>query len=357
MNLANSLRHVVVIGMACSIFAACSAAQQSSLVPSSGSALMALSGANGPLHAARSSHPLEKLCEPIVYDGFGWQYEPSYNQWWGYVGPWTYGAYNMLVPCAGDLVIAKFTLHPWNWWWDFIYVRFWAEEKNLYATQISSSTVGIVQITKKSVSQVETINVSPYAATGLAVSPTGNMYVGVMSQGSPTNPPSCIVIYPPKSSYPEGMLQDANMGPGPVAVAADRRSDVFGAYTLSSSGVTRAQIDEFPKGSIYAKPYATIPGVTAEAITTAKNGEVLVTATAGSSGVLFVLKSGRMAGKFATTSDPAYISLNSTNGAVTVSDPVNNIVSTYAFPSGKLESQVSLGSPSQQWSPGEMIQS
>ncbi len=76
---------------------------------------VASQGVNG-FNTRGGAEPAEKLCKPVVYTGVGWQYEPYYNQYWEYTGPWTYGANNVLVPCAGDLVIAKTSAIGFPWW-------------------------------------------------------------------------------------------------------------------------------------------------------------------------------------------------------------------------------------------------
>ena len=99
-----------------------------------------------------------------------------------------------------------------------------------------------------------------------------------------------------------------------------------------------------------------LDGVTAGAIAATASDDVVASTMASSSGeVLTFSPKGQQIGAFATTSDPTSISINKKNNALTVSDAAGNLVSSYAYPSGTLQSQLSLGSPSRTWEPGGMV--
>ncbi|MGA2760927.1 MAG: hypothetical protein ABSF08_11470, partial [Candidatus Cybelea sp.] len=121
-------------------------------------------------NAHGGAQPAEKLCEPIVYVGVGWQYEPYYNQYWEYTGPWTYGANNVLVPCAGDVVINKTTRIFYPWWGGINAATNWSGVKASFAvSEATSNGVAIVTSSAKATKVLKTIDTTPYAVAGVAV--------------------------------------------------------------------------------------------------------------------------------------------------------------------------------------------
>lgn len=346
MKVSNSIRHLLAVAIAGSVLAACSA-PPTGFVPASGTSKIA------------AVVPLNKLCEPIVYVGVGWQYVGgTVNEWFEWDGDWTYqGTQNhTLVPCAGDILLWSGTLHPCCPWYGATATAVpWYEQSRVDVVTVpQGNSIGVVKVNSRTTSLLETISVSPYTPTGVAVSQKGTLYVAVVppSGGSET---SCIIMYPKGSSSSSGMLNDASMAQNAAQIAVDRRDDVFATYTVSASGTSNAQIDEFPAGSTKGVPFATIKGVQAGAIATTKSGDVLVS-TIGTTGQVIVLNpKGTTIATIPTTANPTSISLDPKNKALTVSDSTSNLVTTYAFPSGKQTSQSPMGTPSQTWEPGQML--
>jgi hypothetical protein len=353
MNLTN-LGKAVVLATACAALAACSAAPQSPLVPQgTGSQLASLAGPQTSHDAAR---PLWKLCEPVVYNGTGWQYEPGYMQWWEYDGAWTYSGApgTPLVPCPGDIVLGKSNTNPYCCWWYQVAVAQWSEKADYYATAGIANTVNIEKITTKTITNVESLDISPYTATSAAVSKTGTLYVGVVPPSGGTQT-SCIVYYPPASTTPSGMLSDRELGTQAPAVAVSSADEVFISYSVTSGSSSYVQIDEVPKGKTSAVPFTKVPGTASGSLAVTKSNDLLVGTIVGSSGEIAIVNpKGQITGKLSTTADPAYLSLAASNKTFTISDPTDNLISTYAYPSGSLQSQVSVGKSSQEWVPGEM---
>jgi hypothetical protein len=331
-------------------------AAQSSLVPTSGatqSAAFAKSAAG-----SADVRPLEKICEPIVKTGVGWQYVGgTINKWFEWDGPWTYGAYNQLVPCNGDTLLWSGPIAPpWGpWMGQSTEATAWFGGASMASTLPESSSVAIVKTTAKATKVLESIDTWPYIPVDVAVSANGTMYVSVIppSGGSET---ACIVVYPRGSTTSSGMLSDERMAQSEGAIGVDKQGDVYVAYTLSGSGETSTQIDKVPSGSTKAVAFASIADASAGSLAVTKSGEILVSTIGASSGEVAILSpKGQIIGKIATTANPTSIALNGTDKTLTVSDSTADLVSTYAYPGGALKSQASMGDPSQTWEPGGLL--
>ena len=312
------------------------------------------------LNARGGVQPAEKLCKPVVYVGTGWQYEPYYNQYWEYTGPWTYGANNVLVPCAGDLVIAKTSIIRFPWWAGIGSAEAWTGVKATFAvSEATSNGVAIVTSTAKATKLYETLDLTPYAVAGVAVSSKGTLYVSVVppSSGSLT---SCIVVYPKGSTTSSGMLSDSRMAQSAGAIAVDKAGDVFVSYPVSASGSSQSlQIDEFRRQQGgKATSFASIGGASVGALAITKSGDVVASAvTTGSSNLINVYSpKGTILSKFSVSGYPTSLSLNKKDTQLDVVDSTNNLISVYSFPSGTLVSQSSLGTASEGWTPAGVAQ-
>jgi hypothetical protein len=354
MNNSRLVAHALGIMMAAVLLSACSSG---SGFVSSTTPLTSQGVSN--LNARGGAAPAEKLCKPIVYVGVGWQYEPYYNQYWEYTGPWTYGAYGVLVPCAGDLVINKTTRIIFPWWGGISAATNWAGVKAAFAvSEATSSAVAIVTSSAKATKLYETLDLTPYAVAGVAVSSKGTLYVSVVppSSGSLT---SCIVVYPKGSTTSSGMLSDSRMAQSAGAIAVDKAGDVFVSYPVSGSGSQSLQIDVFRREQGgKATSFASISGASVGALAITKSGDVVASAvTAGSSNLINVYSpKGTILSKFSVSGDPTSLSLNNKDTQLDVVDSINNLVSVYSFPSGTLVSQSSLGTASEAWTPAGVAQ-
>jgi len=306
------------------------------------------------------AEPAEKLCKPVVYTGVGWQYEPYYNQYWEYTGPWTYGANNVLVPCAGDLVIAKTSAINFPWWASLRSAVAWSDVKASFAvSEANSNGVAIVTSSAKATELLETIDTSPYAVADVAVSTKGTLYVSVVapSSGSLT---SCIVVYPKGSTTSSGMLSDSRMAQSAGAIAVDKSGDVFVSYPVSVSGSSQSlQIDEFRRQQGgKASSFASISGASVGALAITKSGDVVASAvTTGSSNLINVYSpKGTILSKFSVSGYPTSLSLNKKDTQLDVVDSTSNLISVYSFPSGTLISQSSLGAASEGWTAASVAQ-
>lgn len=310
---------------------------------------------------ADSVRPPEELCEPVVYVGTGWQYEGgTINEWYEYSGDWA-DIGGRLVPCSST-PIAKDPINPfWNaFWGEVILTSYWFEVKQCFqycfaSTSPYSNVVTVYTYRRHREVQVASINTAPYLPIGLAISPKGTLYVSVVApQGSQQS--SGILVYPKGQTKSSGMLVDPQAGQNAETIAVDKSGNLFAAYTVNDSGKQAAHIDKFAGGKAKAVSFAVLGGVTAGALAaTAGDDVVASTMTASGGQILTLSPKGQTIGEFATTSDPTSISINKKNDALIVSDAAGNLVSTYTYPSGALQSQLSLGSPSQTWEPGGMV--
>jgi hypothetical protein len=313
-------------------------------------------------HARSGAKPLEKLCEPVVYNGVGWQYEPYYNQWWEYSGPWTYGPYGRLVPCVGDVVIHKSgRIFCCPWWGGINAATHWSGVKDSYVvSEATGNAVALVRSTAKATKVLETLSTAPYAAVGVAVSTKGTLYVSIAPSGTPSggSATSCIVIYPKGSTTPSGMLEDSGMAQSAGAIAVDKAGDVFVSYPVSGSSPS-LQIDEFRGGKGTPISFASISGAGVGALATTTKGDVVASAVANGSSTNLINvynPKGALVEKFSVSGDPTSLSLNKANTQLDVVDSTNNDISVYSFPGGTLVSQSPLGSPSQGWTPASVAQ-
>jgi hypothetical protein len=311
-------------------------------------------------NARGGAQPAEKLCKPVVYTGVGWQYEPAYHQYWEYSGPWTYGPYNELVPCAGDLVVARTSIIRFPWWAQIGYAEAWTGVRDTFAvSEATSSAVAIVTSSAKATKLLETLDLTPYAVAGVAVSSKGTLYVSVVppSSGSLT---SCIVVYPKGSTTSSGMLSDSRMAQSAGAIAVDKSGDVFVSYPVSASGSSQSlQIDEFRRQQGgKASSFASISGASVGALAITKSGDVVASAvTTGSSNLINVYSpKGTILSKFSVSGYPTSLSLNKKDTQLDVVDSTSNLISVYSFPSGTLISQSSLGAASEGWTAASVAQ-
>jgi|HubBroStandDraft_1064217.scaffolds.fasta_scaffold94517_1 hypothetical protein len=339
--------------------AACSGNTGSSLTPMGASSTAAmLTHTTAGSNAVR---PPEELCEPVVYVGTGWQYEGgTINEWYEFSGNWA-DIGGRLVPCSST-PIAKDPINPfWNaFWGEVVLTSYWFQVQQCFqycfaSTSPYSNVVTVYTYRRHHEVQVGSVNTAPYLPIGLAVSSKGTLYVSVIPpQGGKQS--SGILVYPKGQTSPSGMLTDSHAGQNAETIAVDKSGNLYAAYTSTESSRQVAHIDKFPGGKSNAVSFAVLDGVEAGAIAATAGGDVVASTIASSSGEIQIFSAkGQTIGKFATTSDPTSISINKKNNALTVSDAANNLVSNYAYPSGTLQSQLSLGSPSQMWEPGGMI--
>jgi hypothetical protein len=356
-------RYIAALALAAQL-AACSGNAGTSLTPMGGASPAAtLTHSTAGVDSVR---PPEELCEPVVYVGTGWQYEGgTINEWYEFSGNWA-DIDGKLVPCSST-PIEKDPINPfWNaFWGEVILSSYWFQVhqcfRYCFASTSPYSNVVTVYTYRRCCGghqevAVASLSTAPYLPTGLAVSPKGTLYVSVIPpQGGSKS--SGILVYPKDQTKPSEMLTDSHAGQNAETIAVDKSGNLYAAYTLSESRQQIAHIDKFPAGKPNAVSFAVLEGVEAGALATTAGGDVIASTIASSSGEILIFSpKGQTIGTFATTSDPTSISINKKNNALTVSDAANNLVSKYAYPSGTLQSQLSLGSPSQKWEPGGMIE-
>lgn len=365
MNVSTVIKHSLLLATASAAMAACSTAPQAGLIPASQTSATTLIPQN---HDAKQA--IQRLgvptCPPFAYHGAASVWDANLAEWITYYG-WFARVGGILVPCPNAVAIAgRNNIYAWfdpvayaSWWFVQSQARRAhgpSKKEQFVAVPASSqNAVDIVKSTAKKSSVVDTISTAPYTPTSVAVSRDGHLYAAVVPPSGSQS--SGIIVYPQGSTTPSETLSDPNLGQSPAQIALDRRDDLFIAYTITSGSSVSARIDEFPYGSTKATPFATIAGATAASLATTRRDDVLISTMRGSSGEVDILDiKGRMAGKIATTANPGFISLNAKNDALTVVDPIDNLVSTYAYPSGQLQIQSSVGAPSQTWVPGGMLQ-
>ncbi len=119
------------------------------------------------------------------------------------------------------------------------------------------------------------------------------------------------------------------------------------------------QVDEFARNN-NSNPsvFLQTSGTKAGSLATDENGNLAVSSLrANGTGDITVYSPQRMRlYEFATTPYPVAISLDRSNKKLTVVDSTENKVTAYAYPSGAQQSQTSLGSSSQTWLPGGMLE-
>lgn len=132
------------------------------------------------------------------------------------------------------------------------------------------------------------------------------------------------------------MLSDVNMTSAGDAIAVDPKGDVFVSYTEQSTSGASDQIDEFPAGQSTSVSFATIDGAQALSLTVTKKGEIVASSVgASSSQVTTFSQSGTPVATFNTSSYPDSISLDKSNQNLFIVDSRNDVISQYAYPSGK----------------------
>jgi hypothetical protein len=196
--------------------------------------------------------------------------------------------------------------------------------------------ISLFQVKGKKLFAFSTLTTGGEVPVNLAVSAEGTIYASVVSTAS-SGPPPGIVYYLAGDTSPAGTLSDANMTDDGDAIAVDPKGDVFVSYTEQGTGEASDQIDEFPEGKSTAVSFATIDGAQALSLTVTKKGEIVAGSIgASSSQVTTFSKSGTPVATFKTSSYPDSISLDKANKNLFVVDSSDDLISQYAYPSGKL---------------------
>ncbi len=327
--------------------------------------LPAVNGATpgGPAQSAGVAvGPARKPCKPVLYTGVGWQYlgNNMTGEWYEWSGPWTRGAYETLVPCAGDPMLwsgQPLKGQPLNAWWGTIaQASAWRGSQAKAVTEPLAQSVAILKTGARKTVMLETISTAPNAPADVAVGKDGTMYVLVVPPPQNTNASSVILVYPKGQTRPSRTMIDQRVGKSPGAIAVDSQNDLF--VSFDAGVLAGEEIDEFANGNSNPSVFLQVSGAKAGSLAIDENGDLAVSSLrVNATGDVTVYNLQRMRlSSFATTPYPVAIALDRSGKKLTVVDSTENKVTAYAYPSGALQSQTSLGNSSQTWLPGGMIE-
>ncbi len=285
-----------------------------------------------------------KSTTPGVYYGTFWLYNSPF--WYEETGLW----YNRLTNAGWQRFPCNVTVEqqcnpvswvncpPRHWWWQELVAYNTAECKAcVLVTKPTGNQIGVVQYTTGSVKEIADLALPQNVyATSVAAAKNGAVYAQGVDDDDGGSP---IYYFSPGSTTPSGELNASNMAGGqPGALAVDSKQNVYLSFNTANGSTSSLVIDEFLKGTQKVNTYATIGGATGTTTAVSRKDELLVGTVnggSGSGGLIYVLAKGQIVETIPTAMNPDSISLDTSNKHLFVVDSENDVLATYAFPSGK----------------------
>jgi hypothetical protein len=194
--------------------------------------------------------------------------------------------------------------------------------------------VGIYRVTPKGkLTRVATLSTGSYVPMGLAETNDGMLYVSAVPP-SPSGSP-LILAYARGATVPSATYTDPAAGENAIAIAVDSKDNVFLAFPAVQGSDTNVQIDELPKGASEPVPFAWFWGGEPGGITVTEKDNVIVSCWGPSGGeILTFTAQGNLRFLSGVAGFPGSLSLGKSDKTLTVVDPANDVISTYAYPQG-----------------------
>lgn len=345
MNLSSFLKYAAGASLAAALLAGCSAGT-SQLTPAVAPAQP--SGAAPDFVKVNPDREIDYKCKNAIYGNY-WIYEtePPPAVSLEYTGLFYMNSAGVAVPCGDDKYDGSLTYNVTNWTWSGAFTYNWGGycAECITAVNNISSTIGVVKVSVKSQKTVATISTCKSCLiTGLAKASDNTGFAAVTPSSGSGN--SEVLVYAPGATSPTSELQVPSGMVG-VGVAVDAAKNVYWTANATVQSTVTGELYEFPYESsgTYGSPVLLA--------STSKIGGIMIASSGGTQYIAYSLPSAgtielanlASSGNVTTIKpggSPEALTLDKTGKMMTATDPVNNKVSTYAFPSGTLMYSTSL---------------